>query len=71
VGFYLFLIYAISYIVFTLIGSLSQTAFAIEFMGMNVGIFYGMSLIIGAIGMAIGFNLYAAKTDHEEEEVKP
>ena len=59
VGLALFAIYGIGYAIFTVVGSFSHSTFASGFLGTNVGIFSGVTLIVVAIIMAVTFNWYA------------
>jgi len=66
-GVFLFLLYAFAYAAFTIVGTFYNHVFQADLFGLNVGIFYGKMLIIGAIVMAVGFNWFAGRVEHEEE----
>ncbi len=65
-GVFLFALYALAYAVFTVVGTFYNQVFQADVFGLNVGIFYGKMLIIGAIVMAVGFNWFAGRVEHEE-----
>jgi nucleotide-binding universal stress UspA family protein len=63
IGVYLFAIYVISYSAFILAGSYAKDLFRQEMLGMNVGTVTGITIILVTIGLAIGFNWYAGRSE--------
>jgi nucleotide-binding universal stress UspA family protein len=71
VGLGLLAFYGVAYLLFTILGSFVKTGdppkpiFSIEVLGMNLGLVFGLFVIILAIVMAIGFNWYAGRKEKE------
>lgn len=69
VGVGLLAFYGITYLLFTIMGSFIKTGdppkpiFSIEVLGMNLGLVFGLFVIVLAIIMAIAFNWYAGKKE--------
>ena len=63
IGVYLFAAYVIGYAAFILAGSYAKDMFKAAMLGMNVGTVSGIVLILATIGLAIGFNWYAGRTE--------
>jgi hypothetical protein len=69
VGVGLLAFYGITYFLFTIMGSFIKTGdppkpiFSIEVLGMNLGLVFGLFVIVLAIIMAIAFNWYAGKKE--------
>ncbi len=63
VGVYLFAAYAIGYAAFILIGSYFHDLFRATLLGLNVGLWMGILLIVVTIALAVGFNAYAVKAE--------
>ncbi len=59
----LFAIYALGYSLFTLVGSFDKQIFGMRLLGLNIALISGMTLIVVAIGMAILYNWYVARSE--------
>ena len=60
-GLQLFIIYIVVYALFTIAGTVRKEILMIRVMGMNLGIVGGMSIIAGAILIAVYYNWYAGQ----------
>jgi len=63
VGVWLFAAYAIGYAAFILLGSYFRGVFQASLLGLNVGLWMGILLIIVTIALAVGFNAYAVRAE--------
>ena len=64
-GVQLFVIYMVVYTLFTIAGTVRKEILMIRIWGMNLGIVGGMSIIAGAIIIAVYYNWYAGKMEVE------
>jgi hypothetical protein len=64
-GVLLFVIYIVVYTLFTIAGTVRKEILMIRVWGMNLGIVGGMSIIAGAILIAVYYNWYASKMEAE------
>lgn len=62
-GLQLFVVYIAIYTLFTIIGTVRKEILMIRVFGMNLGIVGGMSIIAGAIVIAVYYNWYAGKME--------
>ena len=65
-GLQLFVIYFSIYVLFTIAGTVRKEILMIRMFGMNLGIVGGMTIILGAIVIAIYYNWYAGKMEAEQ-----
>ncbi len=65
VGFWLFIIFSVIYLVFTLLGTYGRSIMGERALGVNVGIVFGVFVILLAIIMALVFNWYAGMKEAE------
>jgi nucleotide-binding universal stress UspA family protein/uncharacterized membrane protein (DUF485 family) len=65
VGLWLFFGFSALYLVFTLLGTYGRSIMGSHALGVNVGIVFGMFIIILTIIMAVAFNWYAGKKEAE------
>jgi nucleotide-binding universal stress UspA family protein/uncharacterized membrane protein (DUF485 family) len=65
VGLWLFLGFGILYIIFTGLGTYGRNIMGEHALGVNVGIIFGMFIILLTIVMAVTFNWYAGKKEAE------
>jgi nucleotide-binding universal stress UspA family protein/uncharacterized membrane protein (DUF485 family) len=65
VGMWLFFTFSAIYLAFTLLGTYGRGAMKEHAFGVNVGIVFGLFVILLAIIMAVVFNWYAAKKEAE------
>lgn len=72
VGAVLMAIYGIMYAVFTVLGTFVKSGdkpiFSTQMLGANLGIVFGMIVIVLAIIMAVGFNWYAGRSEKAEKK---
>ncbi|MBN2334716.1 DUF485 domain-containing protein [Candidatus Bathyarchaeota archaeon] len=61
----LFIIYIAAYTLFTIAGTIRKEILMIRVLGMNLGIVGGMTIIVGAILIALYYNWYASKMEAE------
>ena len=64
-GLQLFVIYIVVYAMFTIAGTVRKEILMIRVWGMNLGIVGGMSIIAGAILIAVYYNWYAGQMEAE------
>lgn len=64
-GVQLFVVYMAFYILFTIAGTVRKEILMIRVWGMNLGIVGGMSIIAGAILIAVYYNWYAGQMEAE------
>ena len=62
-GLTLFVIYITVYALFTLAGTIRKEILMIRVLGVNLGIAGGMTIIAGAIIIAVYYNWYATKVE--------
>ena len=62
----LFVAYISIYTLFTIVGTVRKDILMIRIFGMNLGIVGGMSIIAGAILIAVYYNWYAGKMEAEQ-----
>ena len=62
-GVQLFIVYIVVYALFTVAGTARKEILMIRVFGMNIGIVGGMSIIAGAILIAVYYNWYAGKME--------
>ena len=65
VGLWLFFGFSALYLVFTLLGTYGRNIMGIHALGVNIGIIFGMFIIVLTIVMAVTFNWYAGKKEAE------
>ncbi len=65
VGLWLFIIFGVIYLVFTLLGTYGRSIMGEHALGVNVGIIFGVFIIMLAIVMALVFNWYAGMKEAE------
>jgi uncharacterized membrane protein (DUF485 family) len=65
VGLWLFIIFSVIYLVFTLLGTYGRSIMGERALGLNVGIVFGVFVILLAIIMALVFNWYAGMKEAE------
>ncbi|HEY3419619.1 MAG TPA: universal stress protein [Methanomassiliicoccales archaeon] len=65
VGLWLFAGFSVLYLVFTLLGTYGRNIMGEHTLGVNVGIVFGMFIILLTIVMAVMFNWYAGKKEAE------
>ena len=65
-GIQLFVVYITIYTLFTIVGTVRKEILMIRMFGMNLGIVGGMSIIVGAILIAVYYNWYAGKMEAEQ-----
>ena len=64
-GLQLFVVYITIYVLFTIVGTVRKEILMIRLWGMNLGIVGGMSIIAGAILIAVYYNWYAGQVEAE------
>lgn len=64
-GLVLFVVYIMAYALFTIAGTVRKEILMIRVFGMNLGIVGGMTIIAGAIIIAVYYNWYAGKVETE------
>ena len=64
-GLVLFVVYITAYAIFTIAGTVRKEILMIRVFGMNLGIVGGMTIIAGAIIIAVYYNWYAGKVEAE------
>ena len=62
-GVLLFVVYIFFYTLFTIAGTIRKEILMIRIWGMNLGIVGGMSIIAGAILIAVYYNWYASQME--------
>ncbi len=62
-GLQLFIIYIVVYALFTIAGTVRKEILMIRVFGVNLGVVGGMSIIAGAILIAVYYNWYAGKME--------
>lgn len=65
IGLYLFFGFSAIYLVFTMLGTYGRNIMGEHALGLNVGIIFGMFIILLTIVMAVWFNYYAGKKEAE------
>jgi nucleotide-binding universal stress UspA family protein/uncharacterized membrane protein (DUF485 family) len=65
VGMWLFFTFSVIYLAFTLLGTYGRGAMKEHALGVNVGVIFGVFVILLAIVMAVVFNWYAGKKEAE------
>jgi nucleotide-binding universal stress UspA family protein/uncharacterized membrane protein (DUF485 family) len=65
VGLWLFIIFSVIYLVFTLLGTYGRSIMGERTLGVNVGVVFGVFVILLAIVMALVFNWYAGMKEAE------